>query len=103
MKLKDGVSFDGLRDEIRAAFPTIDQVHQDMTGTDATATSTCEGKHSATRSAHYRGDAVDLRTWYVDAAHEFGHALTEALGGDFVVLIEATHIHVHWSPIYHDG
>ena len=103
MKLKDGVTLDGLRAEIQAAFPMIDRIHQGMTGTEATATSTTEGKHSATRSAHYRGDAVDLRTWYVDSATEYGHAITDALGPDYVVLIEATHIHVHWSPLYHVG
>ena len=65
----------------------------------ATITSGTEGQHSVKRSAHYRGDAVDLRTWHVDG-QEYADRLSEALGDDYVVLFERDHVHLHWSPVY---
>ena len=102
MKLKDGVSLEGLRDEIRATFPAIDRIHENLADQEATITSTKDGKHSASRSAHYRGDAIDLRTWHVDG-EEYQQQLTLELGSDFVVILERDHMHVHWSPVYHAG
>lgn len=102
MKLKDGVTYVGLSREMVEAFAKIDIVHLDQAGTEATVTSTLEGQHSAVRSAHYRGDAVDLRTWHVEPT-VFAAALTDALGEDFVVIEERDHVHVHWSPVYHAG
>ena len=99
MKVKDGVDLDELRDEMRAACPIIDEVHQELAQREAIATSTKDGKHSVKRSAHYRGDAVDLRTWYADG-DEFAIQLRLALGENFVVLHESDHVHVHWSPVY---
>ena len=102
MELKGGVTLDGLGREIRYAFNAMDRVHLDQAGTEATVTSTVEGEHSAVRSAHYRGDAVDLRIWHVEP-DVFAAALTEALGEDYVVIEERDHVHVHWSPIFHAG
>ena len=102
MKFKTGVSPQGLRRPIREALPTIDEIHQDLSGgKEAVVTSTTEGKHSVPRSAHYRGDAVDLRTWHVDP-HDYAERIKAALGDDFVVLVEATHIHCHWGPVYQE-
>ncbi len=99
MKVKDGVSLVGLRREIHHAFGAINRAHVEMTGEHATITSTTEGKHSVKRSAHYRGDAVDVRTWNVDG-FEFRDKIAEQLGDDYVVLFEADHVHVHWGPVY---
>lgn len=99
MKLKDGVELDGLGREIRSAFTAIDRVHRELCGQEAIVTSTTEGKHSVKRSAHYRGDAVDLRTWHVDG-DQYARDLVEQLGDDYVVLHEGDHVHVHWGPVY---
>ena len=99
MKLKDGVSLAGLRREIHHAFRAIDRAHYDLTGEPATITSTTEGKHSVKRSAHYRGDAVDVRIWNLDG-QQFRDQIAEQLGDDYVVLLESDHIHLHWGPIY---
>ena len=99
MKLKAGVELVGLRREMRDGLARIDQVHKDMAGTEATLTSTTGDQHRVKRSAHYRGDAVDVRTWHVDGA-EFADKLAEVLGEDFVVLFEVDHIHIHWGPVY---
>lgn len=99
MKLKENVDISGLRREIKGAFVAIDQAHQELAGQEAIVTSATGGRHSVKRSAHYRGDAIDLRTWYVDG-QEYADRLTEVLGPDFVVLFETDHVHVHWSPVW---
>ncbi len=104
MKLKENVDISGLRREIRGAFGAMDRVHMDLTQVrgerlEAIVTSATGGLHSVKRSAHYRGDAVDLRTWHVDG-QEYADKLTEVLGADFVVLFERDHVHVHWSPVW---
>lgn len=100
MKFKTGVSPQGLRRPIREALPTIDEIHKGLSGgKEGVVTSTTDGKHSVPRSAHYRGDAVDLRIWHVDA-EEYAERIREALGEDFVVIVESTHVHCHWSPLY---
>jgi len=101
MKIKEGVEMRGLRREIRDAMTTIDHVHADMSAPqgEATITSGTEGRHSVKRSAHYRGDAVDVRTWDVDG-QAFADRLAADLGENFVVLFERDHVHVHWGPVY---
>ena len=88
-----------LRPGIRSAFVQADRIHRELSGQEATVTSGTEGRHSVKRSAHYRGDAVDLRTWHVDG-QEYADKLAEALGSDYVVLFEVDHVHLHWSPVY---
>ena len=56
--------------------------------------------HSVRRSAHHRGDAWDVRRWYLaDRAAEFTDELAELLGRDWVVILEGNHIHAHWGPV----
>ena len=108
MKLKENVDISGLRREIRGAFGIIDQVHKDLSEEaagvrlEAIVTSATGGRHSVKRSAHYRGDAVDLRTWHVDG-DSFADRLTEELGPDYVVLSESDHVHVHWGPVWSES
>lgn len=102
VEFKTGVNPSGLRQPIKDALPAINDVHKSLSdGLNAVVTSTIEGKHSVPRSAHYRGDAVDLRIWDVDP-EEYAAKLEEVLGKDFVVVLESTHVHVHWSPIYQE-
>lgn len=99
MKLKDGVDLVGLSREMHSGLGGIDRAHFDLTGEQATLTSTTEGRHSVKRSAHYRGDAVDVRIWNVDG-FRFRDMIAENIGADYVVLLESDHIHVHWGPVY---
>ena len=99
MKIKDGVDVRELRPGIRSAFVQVDRIHKELANQEATITSGTEGRHSVKRSAHYRGDAVDLRVWHVDG-QEYADKLAEALGDDYVVLFEGDHVHLHWSPVY---
>lgn len=86
-----------------------DELHQEEAGRPATCTSTGESKHHALRSRHYPGEwgygyshAFDLRTWHIEA-EAFAIKLRERLGGDYVVLVEDDHIHVHWGPVFHEA
>jgi hypothetical protein len=57
-------------------------------------------KHSVPRSAHHRGDAWDIRRWYLgERAADYAAELAEILGTDWVVLLESDHIHAHWAPV----
>ena len=56
--------------------------------------------HSVRRSAHHRGDAWDVRRWYLeDRAAEFVDELAALLGVDWVVILEGNQIHAHWGPV----
>lgn len=89
-----------------------DELHKELVGEEATCTSTGEGKHSVLRSKHYTGDygfgygqAFDLRIWAfptLDEQKSLTSRLQKRLGKDYVVLLEKTHIHVHWGPQYHE-
>ena len=103
MKTKWGTRLHGLRGQAWWAIRVAEQIHWNLVGRDVVITSGLDGKHSVARSAHYRGDAVDIRIWYTDAAgktDEFVQQLKLVLGDDYVVLLESTHIHIHWSPVY---
>jgi len=108
IKSKRGVSIDNCRPEILIALISVDPIYAKH-GVDTVVTSGSEPyKHSALRSAHYRGDAVDLRikNVEVDKRARVFQAIKRKLGPDFVVLHEGKgkaweHIHIHWSPIFH--
>lgn len=103
MILKKGVSIEGCRPEILIVGTAIITPLYSEYGHPCVVTSGTEKvKHSAERSAHYRGDALDFRTrFFTDAEKQlFIKDLRQKLGRDFVCILEATHLHVHWSPVY---
>ena len=61
-------------------------------------------KHSAKRSRHYRGDALDFRhrffVWQVKT--KVLEELKRRLGKHFVVVLESSHFHIHFAPVYED-
>lgn len=87
-----------------------DQLHQELATGQAVITSTGEGRHRATRSLHYAGGylgesrAFDMRIWTIPETHrrEFVTRLQAELGTDYQVILEDTHIHVEWQPIYRE-
>lgn len=102
MQLKAGVSVRGLRPELVVAIGVAGWVFS-AAGHELTVTSACEGKHSK-GSKHYSGLAVDLRTRDIPggpegiAATSLAVDLREALGNEFDVVVEKTHIHVEFHP-----
>lgn len=76
-----------------------------ITGERATITSVMDGEHRD-GSIHYEGNAFDVRTWFDDAGNQLSiydkqklaAALRFALGDDWDVVIENTHIHCEYDP-----
>ena len=107
IKIKKGASIEGCRPEILLALINVAPIY-DRQGVDTVVTSGSERyKHHAVRSAHYRGDAIDLRIKNIDAKKRGNvlAAIKRKLGNHYVVLHEGKgkpweHIHMHYSPIY---
>ena len=105
MIFKDGVDQDKLTEEGFFIAFEADDLHKEMLDREVVITETNTSKHRVERSAHYRGDAVDIRIWYTDKAGktlEFMNKLRERLGEDYVIILEHNHIHAHWGPVWHD-
>lgn len=66
-------------------------------GADLVITSLIDGKHSL-GSLHYVGMAVDLRRWQLDDPEQAVEELKAALGPDYDVILESTHVHVEFQP-----
>ena len=96
MKLKAWVRVQGIRPEIMLAIMVADQIWRELGQHGVTVTSVIEGRHSS-HSDHYRGDAIDLRIWDIDAKTAAGR-LEDGLGEDYFVLLENDHIHVSYRP-----
>ncbi|MBE9515972.1 MAG: hypothetical protein IME93_03225 [Proteobacteria bacterium] len=111
IKVKEGASISNCRKEILCALITIISPLFKSHDLDTVVTSGAEMyKHSVKRSAHYRGDAVDLRSKHIPnegLKAKIFDELAATLGDDFVVLWEGVgkpweHYHIHWSPVYRD-
>lgn len=104
MKLKDGVDHQGVHTKVWEALWLIDVIYKEHRR-ELVVTSLREGKHSKKRSSHYDGRGTDIRTYYFNIV-TLGivfRKVQEKLGEDYVVVLEKTHIHIHWAPIYHDS
>jgi len=101
--IKEGANIDDCRAEILIAYiTTITPVFRDH-GKDALITSGSEPyKHSAKHSRHYSGDALDIRSRWFSEPEKIAilTQLQNKLGEDFVVLLESTHFHIHYAPVY---
>jgi hypothetical protein len=94
--MKPGVNLNGLRSEMVVALLIADGVFGKH---GVIVTSATDGKHGR-GSLHYVGLAVDLRTRHLPqgvAAHLKGK-LAEALGPQYDVVLEKTHLHVEYQP-----
>lgn len=106
--IKPGASIRACRAEILHALIISIAPIFDKYNVDTVVTSGSEMyKHTVKRSAHYRGDAVDLRSKHLSQQNKTAVLLElqTNLGDDFVVLLESAnkpweHYHVHWSPVY---
>lgn len=98
LRIKPGVALLGMRPEILLAVIAAEPIWYQM-GTDLTITSCTEGVHSK-GSRHYSGLAIDLRTRGLsnEQAKRAAKLLADALGDNFDVVLEETHIHVEFDP-----
>lgn len=103
LRLKRGVKLNGVQPELVLGIMVAETVLNDE-GYDLTVTSLLDGTHSA-GSLHYAGFAFDLRTWADDAGTQMddnekqiiAEKLRNALGDEFDVVVESTHIHVEFD------
>jgi hypothetical protein len=106
MIVKKGASIDGCRPEILvAAITKIAPIFLKHDRIAVITSGTEKYKHSAKRSAHYRGDALDFRHRFfrsMDKKAEVLQEISEALGPNFVCVLEKTHYHIHYAPVYED-
>ena len=100
IRVKEGVDISQCSGEILYAVILINPLFHKY-GIDTVLTSGHEPyKHSAKRSAHYRKDAVDVRSRQVLDPDGMVEDMREVLGPNYVVLFEGNHFHIHWGPVY---
>jgi len=99
MNLKKGVCFNGIHPETIMGIMVVGGVYERL-GYSHTVTSICDGDHRP-GSLHYAGLAFDNRTWLNDTGEQLpmrekeriAQEIRRALGPDWDVVVEATHIH----------
>lgn len=98
ISLKKGVSIQGLRPELLLAMLIAVNIFKAQ-GAHLVITCICDGKHSET-SLHYTGCAFDCRIRNISEPRRtvIFRKLKEALGSDFDVVLEKTHIHIEYQP-----
>lgn len=97
MLIKEGAVIRGLHPAMRRALKAADAIWSAY-GQELVVTSGLDGEHSRW-SWHNYGCAVDLRTRYFSAGEvaSIAQDMREALGRDYDVVIEPTHMHVEYD------
>lgn len=98
MKLKDGVSLEGVQWQMFYAAVKVEAAYNKL-GHDLTITAGTDGKHAA-KSLHYKGLALDIRSRTISAGTKpkLLKAIRLSLGPDYQVIDELDHWHVEWDP-----
>lgn len=106
MKFKESVKVDGVTKECILGMAAADRVISLMYNREMVVTSVADGIHR-NGSKHYEGNAFDIRTWTNSvsgvqmtngAKNLLRYCLEAALGDDWDVVTEATHIHCEYDP-----
>ena len=97
MEIKAGVEILGIKPELLFGMMAAESVFKRY-NSELIITEVTGGKHSPT-SRHYIGHSFDCRRWHIDDKIDLVvKALKSALGENFFVLLEKTHIHVSYKP-----
>lgn len=98
IRIKPGVNITGICPELVLALLIADGIWL-AEGTDLVITCGADGKHRK-NSLHYVTRAVDLRRRNLPAgrAAPVARSLRTALGKDYDVVVERSHIHVEFQP-----
>tara|TARA_Y100000310_G_scaffold312514_1_gene359886 strand:- start:1701 stop:2024 length:324 start_codon:yes stop_codon:yes gene_type:complete len=93
------ISLHKVRRVILERIGIIDACHWSACEREAIITSAVDRKHKR-GSKHYSGQAIDLRSGDLDAAQiaNLAELLINALGDEFDVVVESTHIHIEYDP-----
>lgn len=88
----------GLRPEMLFAIMVVASICQEY-GVECVITSAVDGVHSK-GSRHYAGSAVDFRTRDLKSERRpmFAACVSDALGDDYDVILERSHLHVEYDP-----
>lgn len=98
VRLKKGASIKGIQPEMLFALIVVSPIMFEY-GQECVVTSGTDGKHSK-NSKHYLGYAIDLRSWVLRDTSTEAHCakdMQDALGAEFLVLVEGSHIHVQFN------
>ena len=89
----------GIRPEMVLAATVVMSVYSEFSNAECVITSITEGKHGK-NSQHYKGFAIDFRTRHIpEKFHNQLRVRTQtALGDEFDVVLEKTHLHVEYDP-----
>lgn len=97
VSFKDGVNLKGLQPEMLHAIDVAAKVWEES-NLILTITSAREGQHGA-HSHHYKGLAIDVRIHDIaGSVGDYVCRLRDALGPEYQVIGEATHIHIEYDP-----
>jgi hypothetical protein len=96
MRLKPGVRVLGIKPELLLAIMIAERAFHPN---ELVITSLMDGTHSR-GSEHYTGMAFDARTRDVaeSRAKELAHSIGAALGSDYDVILEPSHLHIEYDP-----
>ena len=96
--IKSGVKAAGLKPEILLAICEAREVYRELDA-ELVITSLLDGQHMK-GSLHYKGLAVDLRTRHLSKADRgiAAQRLRVALGPEYDVVLEGSHIHIEHDP-----
>ena len=100
IQIKPGVNMSGLRPEMAIVISIAESVIQEFEpAVGLVITSALDGKHSRA-SLHYVGFALDFRTRELpeELKISFADELRIALGRQYDVVLEKTHLHVEFQP-----
>ena len=102
MELKQGVKPLGIKTEIILAVFIASEVYKSFE-VDFVITSITDGKHSQQNSFHYSGNAIDIRIKNIPAKKMIDDIFLEIrrrLTKDYQVILEPTHIHIEYQPVF---
>ena len=108
MKVKRGASIDKCRAEILRAFILIEPIFV-AEGVEMVITSGSEKyKHSSKYSSHYKGDALDIRSFTLKTLarkRSVQEKIRKKLGPKFVIILEKAgkpgeHFHLQFTPTF---
>jgi hypothetical protein len=99
LRIKEGVKIRGVQPELMLAVQIINDIYKSYNNSECVITSAREGQHM-TKSLHYVGYALDFRTRHIPEGwrEKICRDIQRALGSEFDVVLEKTHIHVEFDP-----
>jgi hypothetical protein len=98
VRFKTGVYLSGLQPEALLALDHATRVYAEF-DKECVCTSARGDRHS-NYSHHYKGLAVDVRTRHLTEPQRIAisERLQNALGHDYQVILERTHLHIEYDP-----